>query len=203
MYAQPSRKTRRTPCSWITSSPPSRPAQKFQGLLSARAISKSASARRRAPAINSSRERGVWRTPLGTSTPTTSNWLRDLAPRWPGVIVASASRIASSLGRRVLPTAMMMGSMCRAVLSRSNRGAQFPFLGFRQREHSENHKSVRGRGEHRNRMPERHRLAQIANQRRENCADPAAKVVREPLAGTAQGAGEQFSEKRADGTEDT
>jgi len=42
-------------------------------LRSPRAISTRASARWRAPRINSSRDAGVWLTPLSTSTPTTSN----------------------------------------------------------------------------------------------------------------------------------
>src|SRR5581483_9477173 len=68
------------------------------------ATSMSASTRRLAPSINSSREAGVWLTPLGTSAPVTSNTAEGASS---GAKASSASRTAFNLGRRVLPTAAM------------------------------------------------------------------------------------------------
>src|SRR5277367_403307 len=125
-YAQLSRKTQRLPASLttsrsgitsrlgitsspgITSNPPSRPTKYFQRSFCARAICTRASARWRAPAIRSSRESGVCRTPLATSTPTTSNAGKNSETVR---IEASASLTAFTFGRRVLPTATRIVSM--------------------------------------------------------------------------------------------
>src|SRR5271170_8114793 len=87
------------------SMPPSRPTKYLQAWLVSRAMRWRTSARRRAPDMISSRESGVWRTPLGTSTLAISKC------GWPGMrgaITARASRTASSFGLRVLPTATMI-----------------------------------------------------------------------------------------------
>src|ERR1700733_14518437 len=94
----------------ITSRPPSRPTKYFQRSLFARAICTRDSARWRAPAIRSSRESGVWRTPLATSMPRTSNVGRNSETVR---IAASASLTAFTFGRRVLPTATRIVSMRR------------------------------------------------------------------------------------------
>src|SRR5271156_4357956 len=127
-YAQLSRNTQRLPASLttsssgitsrlgitsspaITSKPPSRPTKYFHRSFCARAIFIRASARWRAPAIKSSRESGVWRTPLATSTPTIS---KDGRNSETVRISASASRTAFTFGRRVLPTATRIFSMRR------------------------------------------------------------------------------------------
>src|SRR5580704_10447805 len=125
-YAQLSRNTQRFPASvttsssgitsrlgitsspGITSKPPSRPTKYFQRSFCARAICIRASARWRAPAIRSSRESGVCRTPLSTSTPTISNDGRNSET---ARMAASASLTAFTFGRRMLPTATRIFSM--------------------------------------------------------------------------------------------
>src|ERR1700685_129152 len=125
-YAQLSRNTQRLPASLTTSSsgitsrlgitsspgmrskPPSRPTKYFQRSFCVRAICIKASARWRAPAIRSSRESGVCRTPLSTSTPTISNDGRNSET---ARMAASASLTAFTFGRRVLPTATRIFSM--------------------------------------------------------------------------------------------
>src|ERR1700722_13139347 len=92
----------------MTSSPPSSPTKYFQDAFDSRAMLASASARCRAPDIKSSRERGVWRTPLGTSTGMISKSLPE--PR-KGPMTESASRTASTFGLRALPTAMRIFSI--------------------------------------------------------------------------------------------
>src|SRR5271154_3010523 len=90
------------------STPPSRPTQYFQGSFFSVAIPRSASARWRAPVIISSRDSGVWRTPLGTSKPTKSK--SALGPRR-GAIKSRDSRTAPNFGLRMLPTATIIFSI--------------------------------------------------------------------------------------------
>jgi hypothetical protein len=85
--------------------------------------------------------------------------------------------------------------------ARSIDGVEFHPSGFGQQHDSEDHESVGGDREHGDRVAQRHRRAEIADQRGKDSAEGPSKTVGETLARAAEAGGEKFREECTDRAE--